>query len=365
MRFIYTLSLLFMLQYICSAQYDKTNKKDSTEIAGAKYSYHSLTADKNERSAIRLHYDAIQFKDVRFDTTFFAMHYPLFHFSNTYNIKEDFYGGLAKNVADYFNSYYATADNNEDKKLVCFIKKFSITLQYDFLEHYNSGNLKNDILNQVDIAIECFYKHADTLFPAVKLDTSFTHHFPNIILNEPSVIKELLKPLMNKIEQADLERIAKRKPYTETEIIKRYTDRFNIPVIITNTYKKGVYKNFYEFKSNSPSIDSFIITTDKLKVSKSASTNIDLTSLIYTTFQKRNTAVFLYDQKNQLISPSDIFGYCDGETMWIQHGAFFYPLEKISNSFEFMYTYHYNDGNNHPETIYILSPLNMETGKSN
>jgi hypothetical protein len=293
------------------------------------------------------------------------MNYPLFRISRTYNIKENFSGGFAQNITDYFNTYYATSNHNESKELICFIKKFAITLQYDFLEHYNTGNLQDDIMNQVAIEVECYYKYGDKLFPAVRFDTSYTHRFPVIFLNVSSTIKELLKPLSEKIEQADLQRIAKRKAYSETEIIKRYTDRFNIPILTTSTYKKGIYKNFNEFKNNSPSIDSFTITTDKLKVNATGRKNIDLTSLAYRALQKRNTAIFLYDESNRLISPSDVFGYSDGQTIWIQHGAFFYPLEKVSNAFEFMYTFHYNDGNDHTNTVHILSPLNMETGKSN
>lgn len=364
MRTIYI--LLFLLNCCtCIAQYDNTNKNDSLKITDAKYSYRTLDIDKNEQSAVHLPYDKIVFKDVRYDTTFFAMNYPLFYFSSTYNIKENLSGGFAEVVSNYFNTYYATINKNENKELICFIKKFSVTLQYDFLEHYNNtGNLGDNIMNQVDVEIECYYKHNDTLFPAIRLDTSYTHHFSNFNVNE-SAIKELLKPLMYKIEQADISHIAKRKAYTETEINKRYEDRFSIPVLTTNSYKRGIYKNFNEFKNNSPSIDSFTITTDKLKVNATGTKKYDLTSLAYRAFEKRSTAVFLYDQNGQLISPSDVFGYCDGQTIWIQHGAFFYPLEKVSNSFEFMYIFHYNDGSDHTATAYILSPLNMETGKSN
>jgi hypothetical protein len=363
MRLAFVFLLLFMLQHTCSAQYDNNNKRDSIKILKARYSYHKMTTDKNEKSAVRLPYDTIVFQDVRYDTTFFTMNYPSFQFSNSYTTKDNLYDGFVKGITRYFNNYYGTADNDENKELVCFIKKFSITSQYDFLEHFNSGNLHNDTASQVNIEIECYYKHDDTLYPAVKLDTSYTRRLPNITVS--SCIKELLKPLMTKIEQADLERIAKRKAYMETEITKRYTDRFNIPVLTTSAYKKGVYKNFSEFKSNSPSIDSFTIATDRLKVNATNTKNFDLTSLAYRALQKRSTAVFLYDRNNQLISPSEVFGYCDGKTIWIQHGAFFYPLQKISNSFEFMYPYYYNDGNDHTNTMYILSPLNMETGYSN
>jgi hypothetical protein len=364
MNLVYALLPILFMHSIINAQYDNTNKKDSLKIVDAQYSYHTLSAEKNERSAVRLPYDTIMFKDVRYDTTFFAINYPILHISKTYNIKENFSGGFSKNLSNYFNSYFTTGNSNGDKKLICFIKKFSITQQYDFLKQYNNGNLRDNRMNQIYIEIECYYKHGNTLFPAVRFDTSYTHRFPTII-NVPAIVKELLQPLVIKIEQANLDRITQRKSYTEAEVFKRYTDRFDIPILTANSYAKGIYKNFNEFKNNSPSIDSFSITADKMKVNATDTKNFDLTSLAYRAFQKNNNAIFLYDKNNQLISPSDVFGFSDGQTIWIQHGAFYYPMEKISNSFEFMYVYHYNDGNDHTNTMYILSPLNMETGKSN
>lgn len=361
----YTLLLLIFLHSITNAQYDNSNKHDSLKIIDAKYSYHILSAEKNKKSEVRLPYDTIIFKDVRYDTTFFAMSYPILRVSKTYNIKENFSGGFSNNLSTYFNNYFTTSNSNQDKTLVCFIKKFSITLQYDFLEHYNTGNLRDNIMNQVNIAIECYYQHGDTLTPAVRFDTSYTHRFPTIILDVPAQVKKLLQPLILKIEQSSFDRISNRKGYTKPEVLKRYMDRFNIPILTVNSYKKGVYKNFIEFKNNAPSIDSFTISTDKMKVNATGTKNFDLTSLAYRALQTANTAIFLYDKNNQFISPSEVFGFSDGNNLWIQHGAFFYPLEKVFNAFEFMYAYHYNDGNDHTNTVYILSPLNMETGKSN
>ena len=42
--------------------------------------------------------------------------------------------------------------------------------------------------------------------------------------------------------------VVKRKAYTEAEITKRYADRFNLPILTANNYKKGIYRSFNEFK---------------------------------------------------------------------------------------------------------------------
>lgn len=358
--------LLILTQDLCSAQVDSGNKKDSSKVVEAKYKYYDLTNSK-DRGSVQLPYDNIEFRDVRYDTTFIMISFPEFHVSRTYNIKMNLKGGLAQNLSKYFNNYYSTLKHSDDRTLVCYIKKFSATLQYELIEHYfNTANkLEDDVANQVNIEVECFYKKGDLLYPAARFDTSYIHHFPDFMLNASTQVKRLLQPLMNKIEHVNLEMVEKRKSYTEAEVTKHYTDRFDIPILKATVYKKGIYRSFNEFKRNEPSIDSFKITTDKMKVNEANRTLVDLTSLAWKAFQIRNGAIFLYDPNNNLINPSDIFGYCDGKTLWIQHGAFFFPLQKTGNSFEFMYVYHYADNSFRTNIMFVLTPLNMETGHSN
>jgi len=333
-------------------------------VIQAKYDYYDLT-NKNEHANVQLPYDTIEFRDVRYDTSFLAMVYPLVHISRTYNVKIDLRGGFARNVTSYFNQYYSTANSYANKSLVCYVKKFSITPEHDLLEYFNTGNLKDNVLNQVDIEIECYFRKGDSLFPAVRFDTSYTHHFSVPVLNPAEQIRRLLHPLMNKIEQVNLEHVEKRTSYTGTDIAKRYEQRFDIPILKASAYNKGVYRTFSEFRNNAPSIDSFSVSTDKLKVNESNMALFDPESLLWKEFQTKNTAIFLYDENRNLITPSEVFGYCDGTTIWIQHGAFFYPLERIGNAFEFMYVYHYVDSHLRTNTFFILTALNMETGHSN
>ena len=127
-----------------------------------------------------------------------------------------------------------------------------------------------------------------------------------------------------------------------------------------NGYKRGIYKNLAELKNATPSIDSFSVSLDKMKFNAGNTNQIDLTSLLYKAIQKRNTAVFLYDERGELINPSRVFAYSDGETLWLQHGASFYPLIRTGNGFEYLYIYHLADSDARTETLYILMPLSLE-----
>ena len=133
------LSLTILPLYFCNAQVDNANKKDSIKVLDAKYRFYDL-ADTKSHAVVQLPYDSIEFRDVRYDTTFVMMTFPPLHVSRTYNVKVNLDSGLAQNLTKYFNNYYSSVNNNSHKTLVCFIKKFSVTLQYELLEHFfNSG----------------------------------------------------------------------------------------------------------------------------------------------------------------------------------------------------------------------------------
>jgi len=86
----------------------------------------------------------------------------------------------------------------------------------------------------------------------------------------------------------DTAKITKRKAYTQDQVTQRYQDRFNIPILTAETYNKGIYKTFTEFKNNAPSITAFTMKND-----------------------------LLYDSSNNLVDVLNIFGYCDGKICWI------------------------------------------------
>ena len=365
MKHNFVLLFLLLLQQAATAQHDNANKRDSSKVLNAKYFYTDLNNDKQEVAVTQLPFRKIRFDDVRYDTSFIAINWNLFSFTNTLNHKYDCNGGLASSLSRYFNRYYITSDS-ANGELVCYIKKFSITLNYELLDHFNAGSdLFKESKNDIAVTIECYYKTNGLLYPATRLDTVYTTHFINHEAKFTDAVKEMLTPLMYKTERLHLAAITNRKGYTAAQISDRYAERFSLPVLTSNVNKKGVYKSLAEFKNNTPSIDSFSISTDKLKYNATNTRRIDAVSLVTKAVQKRNTAVFLYDANHEMINPSSVFGYSDGDTFWIQHGAFYYPLIKIGNAFEFIYIYHYTDENHRTQTLYVLMPLNLETGHSN
>jgi hypothetical protein len=372
MKDVLILMLLLLLQHASLAQYNNNNKKDSSKTFAPKYIYFDLESNKKDTTAIQLPFSNILFADVRYDTTFVVINWresiPAI-FNKTYNRKYNCNGGLASDLTQYFNDYYSISNQASGKQLLCYIKKFSITLHYELWNHLNDGSepfkdAAGDFKNDINMEIECYYKKGDYLYPATRLDTNYSIRYQKGKLLTDAV-KEILQPLMYKMEHINLDNVLNRNQYTTEQIAKRYTDRFNLPVLAADIPKKGVYKSLAEFRNNSPAIDSFIISTDKLKNNAADVNHGNATPLANKAGQKHNNAIFLYDDKHELINPSGIFGYCDGTIFWMQYGSFFYPLVKTGNSFEFIYIYHYTDLNLHTQIRYIIMPLNIETGHIN
>lgn len=363
MKFYIVLISLFG-SAVAFAQKDNINRKDSSKILNPKFFYSKLNIDKNRVSVPALPFDSIRFVDVRYDTTFIALNWRPRTTNGVFKTKYDLIGGLARSLTHYYNQYYEMSPQ-KNAQLICFVKEFSITWKQDLLNHFmQSIDFKQNINNYINVEMECYYQSGENIYPAARIDTTFKGDFLIGQTTIEGAVKAMLQPFESKIEHLDINSILKRKTYTPQQIANRYTSRFEIPVLTTQ-YKKGLYTSLADFRNNTPSIDSFLISTDKMKYSTSFSDYTGTFRLFDKLIQKRNTAVFFYTPDKELINPSTIFAYCDGATFWIQHGTMYYPLVRVGNAFEFIYTYYYTDNNQLTAEVRFLMPLNMDTGRSN
>ena len=361
----YLILISLFLFCTASAQKDNSNRKDSVRILNAKCFYFDLSVGKNRSDIPSLPVDSIRFVDVRFDTTFIALNWRPRITNGVYKSKYDLAGGLARSLTRYCNKYYAISPH-KGAQFVCYIKEFSITWKQDLLDHFMQGIDFSQIQNNnVHAEIECYYQSGENMYPAARIDTTFKGDFLIHQTTFEDAVKAMLEPFQNKIEHLDIASVLQRKAYTPQQIEERYASRFQIPVLTTTEYKKGIYTSVADFRNNTPSVDSFLMSTDKMKYSTSFSDYFGTMRLLTKAVQKRNTAVFFYTADKELINPSSVFAYCDGTTFWIQHGAMYYPLVRVGNAFEFIYTYYYTDGNQLTQNMQFLMPLNMSVGRSN
>lgn len=301
---------------VTSFQYDLENSERSTNI-------------------IKLPFSRVSCKDVRFDTTFIAINWQSSTTSiglGNYNQKYTLYGGMARSLDSYINYYYYNNFSEGHAEILCYIKKFAFSLKDTSEAAFNPFKK----INNINLEIDAYYKKDSTLFPAFRIDTVYTYEADNIKKNFSRIIKEIITPLIQKIGIVDTTKALKRKFYTQQQITDRYQSRFDIP-ILQETCKKGIYRNFEEFKNNSPSITDY-----KIKILK--------------------RKIHLYDTSDNIISTLDVFCFSDGKICQIVWGSSYSPLIRVGNSFEFEFSISSSYSGYYKNYIFLF-PLNMETGK--
>lgn len=321
---------------ICSSQEKISYERDRSLILNIDYVQYDLESDQKSKLSGKLPFNKITFFDVRYDTSFIAINWQvnrnLVAGRKKYNKKFNLRGGLAVSLSDYFNKYYKDNFSGNNAELLCYVKKFSVALKDTLAEDRHA----NASINNIKLELECYYKSGSMLFPAIRFDTTYAETILRVKKTFPQLVTDIINPVIDKLNRIDTAEILIRKSYTQEQINGRYQSRFHIPILIDDQYKKGVYKNFKEFRDNAPSITKFKIKSDRV-------------------------ATLLYDSSDNLIS-SKMFGYCDGRIPYIQKGAYYYPLMRMGNSFEFFYTFYITSGYSRI-IIKLLLALNMETGK--
>ena len=335
MKVFYFFLFLITFHNASLSQETRFNKKDSAKIADVDYIQYNLDSTDKSGLTIKLPFSRISFFDVRYDTSFIAINWQAnknFMFGlNIQNRKFNLTGGLAGSLTNYFDRFYNDNFSRSNAEVVCFIKKFSINLKDTMLD----DRKPHGSINNIKFETECYYFVGDSLFPAIRIDTSYSEEITKIKKSFSELIKEIIHPLIERMTGIDSLTMRKRKSYTLQQIQDRYQSRFNLSILTTKEYKKGIYKNFREFINNGPSITEFTV--------KNAGFN-----------------TYLYDADGQIISK--VFGFCDGINCWMYGGAFCSPLVRVGNSFEYFYTTYFV-GQYMTTTKKYLFALNMENGR--
>jgi hypothetical protein len=352
-------SLLFafglILHNICLSQLEDILGNDEAKILNPAYIKYDLVCTEKGNPSIRLPFSKINLFDVRYDTTCIALNWGVNANGqvgfNIQNKKYTLRDGLATGLTNYFNTFYQDNFSENGAEIFCYIKRFSVTVKDTMIDFKSSG----ENIDNIKFEVECLYKEGDLFFPALRIDTSYSLNVVKARKNFTDLVKEIIQPLIEKLPNIDTVKIFKRTAYTFQQIDDRYQSRFNLPILTTKTYTKGVYQNFREFINNAPSITKY-------------------------TFKKG----VLLDSTGTIIS-SKIFGFCDGSKCWLfslgnhvpyglGYGATFSsgyltPLVRVSNSFEYFYKiYSYDNSSNAYSvrgSIKFLMMLNMDDGSVN
>jgi hypothetical protein len=322
-------ALFCLYSFFIYAQDKKQISADSEVLAKASSFFINTEPLSQRAHPFSSPFDSIIFRDVRFDTTTIGATNKIAFISD--NNKFHYIklaGGLSGFLDSLFNNPEVLHSNSNADKLICYIKKFRITE----LDSTYETNTKRERQVQIRSAIEAFYFNNNKMYPAFRTDTTFLQLRSE---NKVSyfIIDSLFQHFTERLTQIDKNKILKRNSYSEEYIDSVYNQRFNLPILNTASFKKGVYTSAKEFFKNAPSITEYEWRPEK-KV-----------NLLYTK-----------DENGQwLVTRKGIFGFCDGANIWLKIENSFYPAFRKESTFQFIAPLYLKRMVNNQSTTYPMS----------
>ncbi len=312
-----SLTILFIVQ-VSTGQDQWKYLRDSADLQKVKSLKLMLDTSRHQKGSLILPFSSIIIKDVRFDTAQIGLYSQVSDvlFRTIKNYRVNVKDGVSKGLNQYFNHYLQNNLGTGSNSIVCFVKKFTVVGR-DTLRDNVPINKTNA---QLVFNAEFFLKKGNEYFAAFKCDTVITGEVGvkrKEITDEiyQSMLRPLLEGLGRKLYETNWSKIEQKKVFTETIVQENYfTNRFNVPILTCTAFKKGVYRNFSEFKSNKPSIEHFNYKTDRYYLTT------------------------ITDGNGNNLNPGKIFGFSDGKRIWIQKMGSSFPLIRTGNSFQFFWT---------------------------
>lgn len=238
--------------------------------------------------------------------------------SKVYHCSPSLRDGFAEWVNEYLQCRKSASAKN---KLLIVVKKFWLSAEADEIRYENDKT--GQAMNGWDAGVLCkfeFYLEKDSIFfPLYRIDSVFTfkerlndYAGMKFVDNAGFFVTSVLKASLEKLADVNQEEIiAKKRRLSFDDIYQEYSKKINVPVLSLIDLKKGVYKNFEEFKSNTPFITDY-------------------------EFRKGAAGDILYIKEGDAEYPTrDIWGFCNGKDVFINSGDKYSKLVKRENTFYF------------------------------
>jgi hypothetical protein len=256
MRFFLLLQII-VFPVLANAQGRIKDSRDPEKLSKREY---NLVAKKSAPAELKLPFSAIKVIDSRFDTSKFGFAYGLMGFG-----KATFKGGIANAIEKYYNEYYKNSFTNNGLALVIIMKRYWESK----VDYTRTRNLEimpptfGDGYTYLKWEY-CLEKDGQYL-PVKRIDTIIKRNeeLNNVgedMLEENKLgyVKIILKLM---IEKNDFTKAVAafdtQTKKTFEEITAFNNRRYDLPVLKTDTFARGVYLSFTDFINNKPSIINY------------------------------------------------------------------------------------------------------------
>jgi hypothetical protein len=312
-----------------------------------------LTDSTEKIGELKIPFADIRIIDARFDQTKIGYIYNTFLLNRISSDKSAavFPDSLKRYLKVFLGKFLQTDPDSKDTLLI-LVKTFRIS---DFLQStvdaygveikltlnfsasfFSNRNGLNHRLFSID---DVLMKYVDWI-----------HEKKKVKHNEGTRADALVSMLYKLLQGKSWQLPNTTNPYTMAEIENAVYQRFQLP-ILTEPYRKGLYRSFSEFTGNKP-FDSAIIYQ-----------------------YKNNKIVAVLNQQMQPVNLSDIWGLCDGNRVYINYNNEIAPMIRVDKGFEFLFkrkrveiaggslanllTYKAGDGG----SVELYHTVNMNDGK--
>lgn len=258
--------------------------------------------------AINIQISDIKVIDARFDSISYGLYqnYPNKYYSII--ARENAAREIAAFLKDYLHVEKAASPRG--KNIIIVLRKLWLTnqLQVD-KESADDSKANGAGAGGVIAKLEFYCSNGRGYSPLYRFDTTCAG-IKNIKYNTVEYISNVLMLSVQKLIDTDPGTISPDgKKMSLQEIMLYSKSRFDIPILSTETYNKGVYKTFDEFKMNKPSLVNYEIREDKL-----------------------TKTIFLKDSHGEY-PLRESWGYCDGTNLFIGSADNYFKLIKNQNTF--------------------------------
>ena len=164
-----------------------------------------------------------------------------------------------------------------------------------------------DWKDEITWKVNCFKRVKDKFTYLCQLDTIIENN--NRRFRASDLIPLCLQLSAEKIKSV-LVQPGKPETYLDLQQFKNPFD--DIPILNDVQKKKGLYMTYEQFLNNAPSTANFEIKKDKL-----------------------TDALFVINSSGTYELTRKVWGYCDGENMFIKSGEKYFQLCRVNNTFYF------------------------------
>ena len=301
--------ILYYSLLVTSISYSQTKKASVFNPETFPQLKMKLRAEKTDHK-ITLTFRELQVIDKRNDTSQIGFYIPSqYNRSKEGRLVTD--KPLPQSIKEFADSQIEF-NNTASPKLVMIVRKLWLSKE---IENKEEGDLpakmQRSLLSGIIAVFEFYAAEADTYKPLHRFDSIILHSYKKIELIDEELVKKALTAAIVSLSKSNYSsKLKNSKSFRKEEIDSFYKKAAEIKIMQEPVYQKGVYRTYTEFVNNSPSIKNF---------------EIRKSSIAHTLYVK--------DDNGEEYPIRKIWGFSDGERLFIKSNDAYFLLEKHNNSF--------------------------------